>query len=88
MCVIERIIKFMKKTTKSGEGLNYTGKRILYKLYKLEKYEGESIIIRNAVSFVCLFAELSFSRSSLGVVSFLSLLHKFQVARSVPLLQP
>jgi hypothetical protein len=50
-------------------------------------YEGESIIIRNAVAFVCLLAALSFSRSSLGVVSFLSLLHKFEVARSVPLLQ-
>ena len=51
-------------------------------------YESESIIIRNAVAFVCLLAALSFSRSSLGVVSFLSLLHKFEVARSVPLLQP
>jgi hypothetical protein len=50
-------------------------------------YEGESIIIRNAVAFVCLLAALSFSRSLLGVVSFLSLLHKFEVARSVPLLQ-
>ena len=43
-------------------------------------YDGESIIIRNAVAFVCLLAALSFSRSSLGVVFFLSLLHKFQVA--------
>jgi hypothetical protein len=50
-------------------------------------YEGESKIIRNAVAFVCLLAALSFSRSSLGALSFLSLLHKFQVARSVPLLQ-
>jgi hypothetical protein len=54
----------------------------------VELYEGESIIIRNAVPFVCLLAALSFSLSSLGVVSFLSLLHKFEVARSVPLLQP
>jgi hypothetical protein len=51
-------------------------------------FEGESIIIRNAVAFMYLLAALSFSRSSLGVGSFLSLLHKFEVARSVPLLQP
>ena len=52
------------------------------------KYEGESIIIRNAVAFVFLLAALSFSRASLGVVFFLSRLCRFQVARSVPLFQP
>jgi hypothetical protein len=51
-------------------------------------YEVESIIICNTVAFVCLLAALSFLCSSLHIVSFLSLLHKFQVARSVPLLQP
>ena len=59
---------------------------LLQKSYLI--YKGESIIIRSDVAFVCLLAALSFSRSSLGVLSFLSLLHKFEVARSVPLLQP
>jgi hypothetical protein len=56
-------------------------------LFQMVYYKGESIIIHNAVAFVCLLAAQSFSRSSLGGVSFLSLLHKFEVARSVPLLQ-
>ena len=47
-------------------------------------YEGESIIIRSAVAFVFLLAALSFSRASLGLVSFLSQLCRFEVARSVP----
>ena len=51
-------------------------------------YEGESIIIRNAVTFVFLLAALSFSRASLDVVFFLSQLCRFEVARSVPLSQP
>jgi len=51
------------------------------------RYEGESIIIRNAVAFVFLLAALSFSRVSLGVF-LLSLLRGFEVARSVPLSQP
>ena len=46
-------------------------------------YEGESIIIRNAVAFVFLLAALSFSRAPLRVVSFLSLLRRFEVARSI-----
>jgi len=50
------------------------------------RYEGESIIICSAVAFV--LAALSFLCISLGVVSFLSLLHGFEVARSVPLSQP
>jgi len=50
--------------------------------------EGESIITRNAVAFVFLLATLSFSRASLGVVSVLSLLRRFEVAKSVPLSQP
>jgi hypothetical protein len=37
----------------------------------------------NAVAFVFLLAALSFSRASLGVVSFLSQLFWFEVARSV-----
>ena len=52
------------------------------------KYEGESIIIGNAVAFVFLLSALSFSRASLGVVFFLSQLCRFEVARSVPLSQP
>ena len=52
------------------------------------KYEGESIIIRNAVAFMFLLAALSFSRASLGVVFFLSQLCRFEVAQSVPLSQP
>ena len=52
------------------------------------KYEGESIVTRNAVAFVFLLAALSFSRASLGVVFFLSQLCRFEVARSVPLSQP
>jgi len=51
-------------------------------------YEGESIIIRSAVAFVFLLAALSFSHASLGVVSFLALLRRFEVAGSVPLSQP
>ena len=51
-------------------------------------YEGESVIIRNAVTFVFLLAALSFSRVSLDVVFFLSQLCRFEVARSVPLSQP
>jgi len=51
-------------------------------------YEGESIIICNVVAFVLLLAALSCSRASLGVVSVLSLLHRFEVARLVPLSQP
>jgi len=52
------------------------------------KYEGESIIIRNAVAFVFLLAAVSLSHALLGVVSVLLLLFRFEVARSVPLLQP
>ena len=52
------------------------------------KYEGESILIRNAVAFVFLLAALSFSCASLCVVFFLSQLCRFEVARSVPLSQP
>ena len=51
-------------------------------------YEGESIIIRNVVAFVFLLAALSFLRASLGVVSFLSLHGRFEIATSVPLSQP
>jgi hypothetical protein len=51
-------------------------------------YEGESIIICNAVAFVFLLAALSFLQASLGMVSFLSQLCRFVVARSVPLSQP
>ena len=51
------------------------------------KYNGKSIIIRNAVAFVLLLAALLFSWASLGVVSFISLLRRFEVARSVPLSQ-
>jgi len=54
----------------------------------LQMYEGESIIICNAVAFVFLLAALLFSHASLRVVSFLSLLRRFEVARSVPLSQP
>ena len=53
----------------------------------LRRYECESIIIHNVSAFVCLLAALSFSRASLGVVSFFSLLHRFEFARSVPLFQ-
>jgi len=52
------------------------------------RYEVESIIICNTVAFVFLLAALLFSHVSLGVVSFLSLLRGFEVARSVPLSQP
>ena len=52
------------------------------------KYEGESIIICNAVAFAFLLAALSFSRASLGVFSVLSLLRRFEVARSFPSSQP
>ena len=51
-------------------------------------YEGELIIIRNAVAFVFLLAALSFSHASLGLVFFLSQLYRFEIVRSVPLLQP
>jgi len=47
--------------------------------------EGESISIHNAAAFVFLLAALSFSCASLGIISLLSLLCKFEVARSVPL---
>jgi len=52
----------------------------------MNTHEGEPIIIRSAVAFVFLLAALLFSRASLGVVAFLSLLHRFEVARSIPLL--
>jgi hypothetical protein len=51
-------------------------------------YEGELIIIRNAVAFVFLLAALSFLHALLGVVSFLSQLCRFEVTKSVPLSQP
>ena len=54
-------------------------------ILRTRKYEGESIIIRNAVAFVFLLATLSFSRASLGMVFYLSQLCTFEVARSVPL---
>jgi len=56
--------------------------------HKVQIYEGESIIIRTEVAFVFLLAVLLFSHASLGMVSFLSLLRRFEVARSVPLSQP
>jgi hypothetical protein len=52
------------------------------------RYEGESTIIRNEIAFVFLLAAPSFSHASLGVVSLLSQLCRFEVARSVPLSQP
>jgi hypothetical protein len=45
-------------------------------------YKGESIIICNTVAFVFLLAALSFLSASLGVVSFLSQVCRFEVARS------
>ena len=57
-------------------------------IYKLNMYEGKSIIIRNAVALVFLLAALSCSPASLGVVFFLSQLCRFEVARSVPVSQP
>ena len=65
------------------------GSPILGKIYMFRRrYEGESVIIRNAAAFVFLLAALSFSRASLGVVFFLSQLCGFEIARSVPLSQP
>jgi hypothetical protein len=49
--------------------------------------QGESIIICSAVALVFLLAALLFSCALLGMVSF-SQLCRFEVARSVPLLQP
>ena len=51
-------------------------------------YEGESIIICNISAFLFLLAALSFLRAWLGVVSFLSPVRRFEVARSVPLSRP
>ena len=61
---------------------------IRYENFIVHTYDGESIIIRNAVAFVFLLAAMSFSRASLGMVFFLSQLCRFEVARSVPLSQP
>jgi hypothetical protein len=62
--------------------------RILYScMFPPSTYEGESTIIRNAVAFVFPLAALSLSRALLGIVSFLSLMRRFEVSRSVPLSQ-
>jgi len=60
---------------------------LAYSIQFCEEYEGDSIIICNAVAFVFLLAALSFSHAALGVVSFLSQLRRFELARSVPLSQ-
>jgi hypothetical protein len=52
------------------------------------KYDGKSIIIRNAVVFVFLLAALSFCAASPCVVSLSLFLRRFNVARSVPLSLP
>jgi hypothetical protein len=61
---------------------------IIFRSSKKEMYKGEPIIIHNSVAFVFLLAALSFSCASLGVVSFLSQLSRYEVARLVPLSQP
>jgi hypothetical protein len=49
-----------------------------------QKYEGKSIIIRNAAVFVFLLAALSFCAASPCVVSLSLFQRRFDVARSVP----
>jgi len=61
---------------------------LAYSIQFCEEYKGESIIIHIAIAFVFLLPALSFSHAALVVVSFLSLLHRFEVARSVPLSWP
>jgi len=61
---------------------------LAYSIQFCEEYKDESIITRNAVAFLFLLAALSFSHAALDVVSFLSLLFRFEVARLVPLSQP
>ena len=84
---VTRTTEFCTVASNMAAPPELTDKRRPEALGEFLLYDGESIIIRNAVAFVFLLAALSFSRASLGVVFFLSQLCRFEVARSVSLSQ-